>query len=336
MPGFFTHFVFGEQTLSFIESKETRRILDAHPTCYALGLQGPDIFFYHAPASICYKKNIGNVMHRRKVMLFFDFLFDARNTFEESHDRRICDAYIMGFMGHYSLDAACHPYIYFKSDHFNNMRHINATKYDNGKHISLETDIDHVLLEHYKKIVPSKFDYPGTVKPSDHEQDVIANLLHIAINKTYEENKVRLGTVRGAIKSFINLNRKMNDPTGKKKRTLRKIEQILYKCAWLSSIIPSDTIVKYKDPCNLFHNAWYNPWYPEVERTDSVIDIINKTMPIYINRIELYMKSCGNSSLLETSLDKVVNETNTYLHYRNILLVDLSDNSYLSGLPIED
>lgn len=332
MPGFITHLIFGEQTQSFIDYKQTNAIIENHHTCFALGLQGPDIFFYHIPAYIFYKQNIGNVMHNQNVMLFFENLINARNSFEDNHDRRICDAYIIGFIGHYSLDVTCHPYIYFKSNHFSNLK--RGKSYDFGKHVSLETDIDHLILQHYKKILPSQFDYGVAVEPSTHEKEIIAELLYKSINLTYIDNTVHHGTVQHAINSFIKLNRLMNDPTGKKKHTVRKIEQILFKHCVISAMIPSDKKIKYSDPCNEAHNSWYNPWYPELLRSESVYDLMNKTMPIYLARIELYMKACGYEIITENILDSF-EETKTYLHYRNKLLSNLSDVSYTKGLPIQ-
>ncbi len=322
MPGFITHLSFGEQSLSFIESSYTTDLLEKHMQAYGLGLQGPDIFFYHIPAYLFYKKNIGNVMHRQRVMLFFESLFNARNVFEDTHSRCICDAYILGFIGHYSLDIVCHPYIYYKSDHFNNLK--RGGVYDFGRHVSLETDIDHEVLMHYKKLLPSQFDYAKAICPSDNEKRVIATLLFNTISQTFPEYHIRFGTIRHAIDSIIRLNHAMNDPKGRKKKHIRRIEQVFFKCAVISSMIPSDTIIKYHDPCNNEHAKWYNPWDPEKIREDSIFDLINKTMPKYIERINLYM-NCVN----ETTED-----TDQILHYRNRLLSSLSDLSYLSGLPL--
>ena len=126
----------------------------------------------------------------------------------------------------------------------------------------------------------------------------------------------------------------LGDPTGKKKHKLLKLEKKLFKCCYLSGMIPSDTKLKYNDPCNNLHNQWHNPWYPLIPRTDSIFDIINKTMPIYIKRINMYINAVGNAAIETTDMDSV-EETNYYLHNRNILLVELSDNSYLTGLPIK-
>ncbi|WP_028242809.1 zinc dependent phospholipase C family protein [Pseudobutyrivibrio ruminis] len=331
MPGFITHLLFGEQSISFIESTDTRTLIEKHQTAYSLGLEGPDIFFYHIPAYLFYKRNIGKVMHDENVMLFFDYLFDARNSFEDAHSRRICDAYILGFLGHYTLDTACHPYIYYKTDHLENIK--KSGVYDFGKHVSLETDIDHIILNHYKHILPSEYDYATAVCPSRNEKRVISELLYIAINKTYPRNKIRLRTIKNSINTFIRLNHKMNDPQGKKKRHIRSIEQFFFKCAVISSMIPSDSYIKYPDPCNEKHNTWYNPWNPAKVHDESVFDIMNKSMPTYIERIELYMKACGNTSFIDSE-SNVKEETNQFLHYRNLLLSNLSDLSYLSGLPL--
>ena len=109
--------------------------------------------------------------------------------------------------------------------------------------------------------------------------------------------------------------------------------QTLYGLGKLYSV-PVDTIIKYNDPCNILHNEWHNPWNPSIPRTDSIFDLINKTMPTYLDRIDLYMKSCGYITLNAFETDSI-EETNQYLHYRNRLLSNLSDLSYLSGLPIE-
>ena len=332
MPGFITHLIFGQQSLSFIDSKDTVSIIERHPTSFALGLQGPDIFFYHAPAYIFYRKNIGNVMHNERVMLFFERLFNARNTFDDGHSRRICDAYILGFIGHYSLDTSCHPYIYYKSDHFNNIK--KSAKYDFGRHVSLETDIDHLVLQKYRQLLPSQYDYAAAISPSDNEQRVISKLLYLAITGTYPEYKIKLNTISHSIKSIIKLNHLMVDPKGIKKRRLRKLEQLFFKCAFISSIIPSNTIIKYKDPCNISNGVWYNPWNPSITRNESIFDLINQTMPEYLKRIDLYMKSCGDSIIDEVTSDSYT-ETNEILHYRNQLLAHLSDLSYLTGLPLD-
>ena len=125
----------------------------------------------------------------------------------------------------------------------------------------------------------------------------------------------------------------MHDPSGHKKNRVRRIEQLIFKCAVISSMIPSDTIVKYNDPCNLLHNEWHNPWNPSIPRTESVLDLINKSMGNYINRMDMYMKAVGVTSFVDMDLDPS-SETNNYLYYRNRLLVNLSDLSYLSGLPL--
>ncbi|MCR5416996.1 MAG: zinc dependent phospholipase C family protein [Pseudobutyrivibrio sp.] len=331
MPGFITHLEFGRQSLSFIDDKETKKLLEEYSRCFYLGLEGPDIFFYHLPAYFKKGRNIGNIMHDTNVMLFFENLFDARNTFESTTDRKVCDAYIIGFMGHYTLDVSCHPYIYYKSDHFNNLK--RSSKYDFGKHVSLETDIDHIVLDHYEHLKPTEFNYGGTISPTKEQKIVIAQLLCEAINNTFEDANISFKMIFKAINSIINLNYKMRDPDGKKKRLVRGIEQVLFKHCWISAMIPSDTIIKYNDPCNIYHNTWHNPWYPSIPRTDSIFDLINKSMPNFIDRITIYIKSCDSTAFIEDDLNSI-DETNRYLHYRNNLLSNLSDLSYLSGLPL--
>ena len=43
---------------------------------------------------------------------FFQGLIESRNQFSSRTDLNIAEAYLIGFLGHYTLDTICHPYIY--------------------------------------------------------------------------------------------------------------------------------------------------------------------------------------------------------------------------------
>lgn len=322
MPGFITHLCFGQQAVSQIDNSAVRKNIKLHASSYGLGLQGPDIFFYFVPAYFS-KKNIGSRMHSENVMLFFEALADARDSFKLQEDRDICDAYICGFMGHYTLDIWCHPYIYYRTNHFKAVEQRGGA-FDFGNHVSLETDIDHVMLREFKGLRPTKFDYAAAVRPSDHESDVIATLLSYSINSTFSGVSLSKPFIKNAIRNFAVLNHAMCDPTGFKKHVVRRIEQVFFGCATISAMIPSDSKMKFKDPCNKKHHHWSNPWNEESESCQSMFDLFSEATPEFLEKIDLYSKSTVKNIEKE---DK--------LHYRNQLLSLLSDLSYLSGLPLE-
>ena len=79
---------------------------------YGLGLQEPDIFFYYLPSYVLEGHNIGALAHVRETSAFFQGLIESRNQFSSRTDLNIAEAYLIGFLGHYTLDTICHPYIY--------------------------------------------------------------------------------------------------------------------------------------------------------------------------------------------------------------------------------
>ena len=114
MPGFRAHYFFGDESEKAFE--KTPEFILKHRNVYNLGQQGPDIFFYSPQAHLFYPKNIGFVMHSMRVMSFFQNLFLSREGFLNKEDLEIVDAYICGFMGHYSLDTVAHPYIHDRAE----------------------------------------------------------------------------------------------------------------------------------------------------------------------------------------------------------------------------
>ena len=73
MPGFRSHFFFGEQCIKAM-GEDVPEYIRRHRNVYNLGQQGPDIFFYCPQAHLFYPKNIGFVMHSDRVSLFFENL----------------------------------------------------------------------------------------------------------------------------------------------------------------------------------------------------------------------------------------------------------------------
>ena len=113
MPGFTTHYLFGIDACRRLTSTSMHNMIRRDHSAYALGLQGPDLFFYYLPSYLMHRKNIGDLAHRKDTVQFFANLLQSRKLFAgKKHSLSIADAYICGFMGHYTLDCTIHPYVY--------------------------------------------------------------------------------------------------------------------------------------------------------------------------------------------------------------------------------
>ena len=276
MPGFLTHYVFGQELLNQLPDISVKKIIQENPNSYALGLQGPDLFFYYFPTLL--KGNthkLGNRMHKEKT---HDFLMKALDYVKNSRDseRDIIISYIGGFFCHYTLDTNCHPYIYAKSNHKQYekdvLRHF-------AYHSHLETIVDTHIYHHYTNQLPSSMAASSTISLSSKEQDVIANFLCNVLNSVYFNNKyvINCQFIIRAMKSFSFELSLLYDPHGYKKKICSWIDKKILGYPLLSCMIPSDHISQTTDYLNTKHRYWWSPW-DDSSHTDSFYDLFEKAL----------------------------------------------------------
>lgn len=314
MPGFKTHYFFGQSANVAVNWK--------YEAAYNIGAQGPDIFFYHVPSYLMYKKNIGSRIHRENVMAFFQALFTARCALKSRKNRQIADAYINGFMSHYILDCIIHPYIYYRT---RGKDEPGEGSYGFGIHVFLETDIDNAVLYHETGKAPTEDRPWDTIDLSAKEKSVIAFLLHSAINEVFPDQPVTFGHVVGALTSMYTEQKLMHDPKGNRKKALRHAEQALFGHAVISPMVPNDNFNKYEDPCNLNHKKWKNPWDPSKTSDADVFQMMKNGVKLMEKCSDLYFEAMNS-----------VPAGGCPEYFRNVneLLSELGDCSYLSGLPL--
>lgn len=81
MPGFTTHYLFGVDACRRLTSTSMHNMIRRDHSAYALGLQGPDLFFYSLPSYLMHRKNIGDLAHRKDTGQFFGNLLQSRKLF---------------------------------------------------------------------------------------------------------------------------------------------------------------------------------------------------------------------------------------------------------------
>ncbi len=307
MPGFTTHYIFGENTLEEMNSSLEKDCLLFHNKVFNLGLQGPDIFFYYFPATLFYSENIGNVIHERNMQEFFRCMLHARRLRIDPYEQDVCDAYISGFLGHYTLDCLCHPYVYYRS-HYER----DHGKGYFGRHVHLETDMDKEILRYYHGLRPSKFSQHDTIALSLRDKKIIAGLLYDSIHCCFPAVHISRRFILHAINAIILETKLIVDPWGWKKKLIRKVEQHFLGYATISALVPSDTLTFYQDSCNISGRKWHNPWDTSLVSQDSVFELLKVGLPVLTRRIHL----CYEASYSD-------------------LIVDLGNNSYLNGLPLK-
>lgn len=317
MPGFATHYLFGLTTFRELNTGPIHTCIGAHPHAYALGLQGPDIFFYYPPSHIRASGNLGSLAHKNRTGAFLRNLLESRNLFPDYPEKNIASAYIAGFLGHYVLDSTCHPYIYAKS-------HYGTYDRDYfGHHVYLEVDIDAELLAYYKDCAPSEFKAEDTIRLSSRELHVIAAQLYYAYSQTYPEYHFMQLSFTAAIRSMYLGVILLRDPSGRKKAFIRKIEAKTVGYAGVSPLIPSDFYTFTVDPLNLRHYGWRNPWDASQHSNESFFNLLDKARKEYTSVLtitEQFFSAPIKTPVYQERLRRLSNA--------------LGNKSYGSGLPL--
>ncbi len=131
MPGFYTHARFGKKVFETL-NMELKQKISEYEDLFYIGLQGPDILFYH-------KAYIGNeiskkgfAQHGQPGKVFFE---PAREIIRNCENTDAAFSYLAGFVCHFTLDSQCHPYI--------------ATVEEDTKlsHAEIETEVERYLME---------------------------------------------------------------------------------------------------------------------------------------------------------------------------------------------
>lgn len=318
MPGFTTHYLFGQQTYQRLRASNLKKNIQKYHTVFSLGLQGPDIFFYDILSLILSDKNPGSVAHTADTRRFLYYLLESPKIFPEKKEQEIAQAYILGFLGHYLLDTACHPYVY-------SMTQVNKRQKGYiGRHIRLETDLDTVLLWFYLRRRPSEFHQNETIGITREQRTVVSSLLNYAFSKTYPGVGPTRKRIVQAIHGMQIGTRLLYDPTGHKKALIRRVESIVPGYPLLSPLVANDNLLFYKDPCNTRHVPWRNPWNLEILSEESFFDLFEKAQDTYgkmLNRAAKFVSKERDEKERQEAAAK--------------LLQELGNRCYHSGLSAE-
>lgn len=117
MPALYAHLRFGEEVVKALPSPYTS-LIERFPEAFALGTQGPDILFYHHPMKKNDIRKRGTFLHTFSGNKFF--LLQGEKLLKNVSSDKAEDilnengtfaSYLCGFLCHFTLDVACHPYI---------------------------------------------------------------------------------------------------------------------------------------------------------------------------------------------------------------------------------
>lgn len=287
MPGYDTHYIFGIHGYRRMPDSLVKKSIYKYKNPYKLGLLGPDIFFYYATEIVAVRKNIGSIMHTDKTDIFFKYCFEYINK-SIGHSKEIAIAYVAGFLSHYVLDTSMHPYVYWMTNYSNKGKDYLE------KHFSLETDIDIALMNSYLDTTPEIFFRNSQTSFETYEKYIISDLLHYAIRNTYKHSRITRSGIRAAIISLQKESKMLKLFSNRMKNAIGTIEYAFVGQRYIAPLIPGGNEPKSKDPLNLSHSIWFNPWSTGMASKKSVPEILNDSRENYLTIISLYVNYINN------------------------------------------
>jgi len=315
LPGLITHFICAKSVLSVLP-KDTRDLLQPQRQLYNIGSQGPDIFFYYFPGHLKRGvRGIGQKMHNVRVGKYLETLAIGIANIKNEEEKAAAFSYTAGYLTHFALDCAAHPYVYYKTGFTRpgeRGRGRNRLKYA-AYHRSFETSIDVMML----KIAAGK--HPADEKlwqllyVDRVNRDMAIKASHFlgdCISRVYK-SEVSGKNVFSAMKHMWRLTRILQSKNGNRKRIMEFCEDIIIGNRVCSSMIhmqeaESDGL----DYLNQSKKIWKLPWDETAEQSTSFTEMFDTAcdearfliMALYDfvygeGEIKSFLKLAGNRSL---------------------------------------
>lgn len=236
MPAVCAHYIFARELVPELLKIDVIEDLDS--TALYLGAQGPDFLYFSRRAPWMVGKRLhklGSRLHKINPDLIFDSMRRYVKLFVKNDaERDTALSYIYGFLCHYALDRAAHPYVLSAMDRIYEEEKITYDK--RILHSRIETNLDTILL--IKKLNIHGWEYePQNCYPIDSESNkVISDMMSYVIEIALHESV----TPKEIIRSFSDtrkINKYMYDKNGKKKEFVKKTEKIIGQGPFISSLM---------------------------------------------------------------------------------------------------
>ncbi len=144
MPCSYAHDYCAGRMLALLSSDELS-LIGNERKLLSVGAQGPDIFFYHKTLPLKttgHFRHFAKKLHTEKVGEVFKSMLEGVKRAAPPFANK-CFAYFAGYLSHYALDCAAHPYVF------------NRAGFGPG-HTRFESDMDSALLKLQNKDMKRK------------------------------------------------------------------------------------------------------------------------------------------------------------------------------------
>jgi len=255
MPGMITHYFCAKTVMAALPA-DIRGRLAEHGRMYNIGSQGPDIFFYDFPGLLGRRRGIGSRMHQKQVGEFIGEMAREAGRLAEPV-RGAAFAYIAGYLTHYCLDCAAHPYVYYKTGFRKPGERRGGLRYS-AYHRSFETSIDVLMLKLLAGKRPADEKFWRLIFTKNGKTRQVADFLGGCISRVYGA-RVNGRQVFAAMRWMWRTTRILQSTRGRRKRLMELAEDVIIGGRVCSCMIhPQQT--DGLDYLNTKNTPWKMPW----------------------------------------------------------------------------
>lgn len=276
MPAILTHDLFAHELLrypatSFIATEEERN-------AFLLGNQGPDPLFFAvvSPALIPYK-DLGSQMHDQLPSFLMESLV---HTIEEAPEtaKPVIRAYVAGFICHYLLDRAAHPFVYAQQNALCDAGVEGLTRADGHEvHAVIECELDEMMLYSRTRLTVASYPPHENVLRGDNQTLAsISFAIRSTLWNTYRAAAPKNFFAR-CVRNYRLVERATYSPTGAKARLYGSIERLRRNHSFAQAFCHRDIALMDSPFNNTEHHVWTDP-FTNLEHATSFTDIYEATL----------------------------------------------------------
>ncbi len=275
MPGLITHYICGEATLPLLQPP-IREIIAENRALYNIGCQGPDMFFYYLPSLLRKsQRELGIIMHNGDFFKFLVHLIDGAREVKE-HERAAVLSYSAGYLSHYALDCAAHPFIYYRTGARDPNAPIRTAKYS-VYHRNFETALDVLMLKIFTGKKPADKKLWQLIHTTKDESRHIAGAIAAAVAGAYSVDLTQ-NQVMSAMRYMTRLTRVLQSRGGKRKKLIELVEGMTVRESICSSLIHLQEITDGIDYLNKEKKPWHMPWDKDTEITSDFAELFERAV----------------------------------------------------------
>ncbi len=283
MADFLTHDLFGDMVRKEAPV-EVRELVGQYPEAYRWGLQGPDILFFRSlwKEGGPFHHAAGRMHGENTDGLFFAMTEHIRR--QEGEKQKVLLSYFYGFLCHYALDSAIHPYVYALQKKGVEK---NPGVMSGVIHCQIETDIDMALYSRWEgRPITDFHPYDGHHLPTG-QQWIIGELYETVLLEVYGEVVPAEEVTHSFADTLLveELLYRQGKKLGKAAYALG-----LFRPEWSDFVSHAKIAAPSWDALNLKKRGWRSPDEPEVLRKDSVPEIMEQAEGRVLQLMEAYVR----------------------------------------------